>query len=137
MLRYNCCRMPASIDRMIQEENLRFLDNRDVFCDNYFDFVHDIVSTNVRSRSSASASCGRSNFGQSVSGAAADDFDAMCVDAVKLGILFLFNTYSHLKTRRGAFVQVLIHTVIYSFVQYDQEPPRGGPTGFYPGNFRC
>ena len=101
--------MPASIDRMIQEENLRFLDNRDVFCDNYFDFVHDIVSTNVRSRSSASAPCGRSNFGQSVGGAAADDFDAMCVDAVKLGILFLFNTYSHLKTRRGAFVQVLFH----------------------------
>ena len=100
------CRMPASIERMIQEENLRFLDNRDVFCDNYFDFVHDIVSTNVRSRSSASS--GRSNFGQSVSGAA-DDFDAMCVDAVKLGILFLFNTYSHLKTRSGAFVQVLFH----------------------------
>ena len=90
--------MPASIERMIQEENLRFLDNRDVFCDNYFDFVHDIVSTNVRSRSSARS------FGQS------SDFDAMCVDAVKLGIFFLFNTYSHLKTRSGAFVQVRICT---------------------------
>ena len=41
--------MPASVERLIQEENLKFLDNRDVFCDNYFDFVHDIVSTNVRS----------------------------------------------------------------------------------------
>ena len=94
--------MPASIERMIQEENLRFLDNRDVFCDNYFDFVHDIVSTNVRS----SRSSGRKSFGGQTVGA--DDFDAMCVDAVKLGILFLFNTYSHLKTRRGAFVQVLV-----------------------------
>ena len=112
---------------MIQEENLRFLDNRDVFCDNYFDFVHDIVSTNVRSRSSGRnrhasplkrhlVQYGKPSFESDLRSSSAppftqnvgaDDFDKMCVDAVKLGILFLFNTYSHLRTRRGGYVQVL------------------------------
>ena len=56
MVTSDICRMPASIERMIHEENLRFLDNRDVFCQNYFDFVHDVVSTNVRSTSRSNSS---------------------------------------------------------------------------------
>jgi ubiquitin carboxyl-terminal hydrolase 9/24 len=82
-------RMPASIERGVQEENLRFLDNRDVYCTEYYSFVQDLLNSNVLvSRKS--------------SGVTSDQYDSLCVDAVRLGVNFVFNTYFHLKTRKAA-----------------------------------
>ena len=35
-------RMPASIERSIREENLRFMQNRDVFSEDYYSFLYEV-----------------------------------------------------------------------------------------------
>ena len=42
-------RMPSAIERGIQEENLRFLQNRDVFCDDYYQFISQLINANRNS----------------------------------------------------------------------------------------
>ena len=42
-------RMPANIDREIQEENLQFLQNRDVYSEDYYRFIFELCDTNARS----------------------------------------------------------------------------------------
>ena len=34
--------MPASIERSIREENLRFMQNRDVFSEDYYSFLYEV-----------------------------------------------------------------------------------------------
>ncbi len=85
-------RMPAAIERGVQEENLRFLENREVYCEEYYDFVQDLLKAVVLTGSRRS------------SAVSASDFDEMCVEAVRLGVHFLLNTYLHLKTRRAVVV---------------------------------
>ena len=36
-------RMPASIERSIREENLRFMQNRDVFSEDYYSFLYEVI----------------------------------------------------------------------------------------------
>ena len=36
-------RMPASIERSIREENLRFMQNRDVFSEDYYSFLYEVT----------------------------------------------------------------------------------------------
>jgi hypothetical protein len=40
-------RMPSSIEHGIQEENLRFLQNRDVFCEDYYLVNIDILTSRL------------------------------------------------------------------------------------------
>ena len=40
-------RMPASIERSIREENLRFMQNRDVFSEDYYSFLYEVTHTKV------------------------------------------------------------------------------------------
>ena len=35
--------MPASIERSIREENLRFMQNRDVFSEDYYSFLYEVI----------------------------------------------------------------------------------------------
>ena len=35
--------MPASIERSIREENLRFMQNRDVFSEDYYSFLYEVT----------------------------------------------------------------------------------------------
>lgn len=76
-------RMPAAIERGIQEENLRFLENRDVFCDGYYEFVLELMKTTI--------SWAERNPG---------NFSKVAVQAISLGVNFLVNTYFHLKNRQ-------------------------------------
>ena len=43
-------RMPPRIEQGIQEENLRFLLNRDVYSEDYYQFICDLVSVNAQTR---------------------------------------------------------------------------------------
>ena len=43
-------RMPASIERSIREENLRFMQNRDVFSDDYYKFMYELTTANTVSK---------------------------------------------------------------------------------------
>ena len=36
--------MPASIERSIREENLKFMQNRDVFSEDYYSFLYEVKS---------------------------------------------------------------------------------------------
>ena len=42
--------MPPRIEQGIQEENLRFLLNRDVYSEDYYQFICDLVSVNAQTR---------------------------------------------------------------------------------------
>ena len=39
--------MPAVIQRSINEENLQFMQHRDVYCPEYFDFITALAVTNM------------------------------------------------------------------------------------------
>ena len=84
-------RMPSQIERGIQEENLKFLKNRDIYCDDYFKFVHQLV-----------------NQGGSV------------LDSVKLGVHFLFNSYLHLKRRQVQVMKDCVE-VVERFINSSKE----------------
>ena len=45
-------RMPASIERSIREENLRFMQNRDVFSEDYYSFLYEVTHNFKRQQSS-------------------------------------------------------------------------------------
>ena len=45
-------RMPASIERSIREENLRFMQNRDVFSEDYYSFLYEVTYNFKRQQSS-------------------------------------------------------------------------------------
>ena len=38
--------MPPAIQRSVNEENLQFMQHRDVYCVEYFEFVRDLAITN-------------------------------------------------------------------------------------------
>ena len=40
-------RIPAAIERSIREDNLRFLQNRDLYCEDYFRFIYQLVTANT------------------------------------------------------------------------------------------
>ncbi|KAL4237154.1 Ubiquitin carboxyl-terminal hydrolase 24 [Mactra antiquata] len=73
-------KMPASIQRMIHSENLTFVKNRDVYNEEYFRFVKNLVARN-------------SNHTQH------NDYCQMCVVSLQLAVKFLFNTYLRTKKK--------------------------------------
>ena len=81
-------RMPASIERSIREENLRFMQNRDVFSEDYYDFLYQLATTNSNTVSRNPS---------------AEEREQLNTESVKLAVHFLFNTYYHVRRRqRGA-----------------------------------
>ena len=76
-------RMPPSIERAIREENLRFMQNRDVYCQDYNKFIYDLATVNSMSRARTG-----------------EQYSDLSVQSVKLSVMFLFNTYYHVKRRK-------------------------------------
>ncbi len=87
-------RMPASIERTIQEENLHFLENRDVFCVEYYSFIRELIGCNSASHSVAPGSK-----------TLISDYDQLCECSVKLAVNFLCHTYFHLAKRESAVME--------------------------------
>ena len=74
--------MPTSIEQNIHDENQRFILNRDVFCQDYYSFVCDLLATNASSRA-----------------AIAKD-EGIALQSVKLAVYFMLNSYAHTKKRQ-------------------------------------
>ena len=74
--------MPTSIEQTIHDENQRFILNRDVFCQDYYSFVCDLLSANASSRA-----------------AIAKD-ESIALQSVKLAVYFMLNSYAHTKKRQ-------------------------------------
>jgi ubiquitin carboxyl-terminal hydrolase 9/24 len=73
-------RMPVRIQRAVEEENLKFMQNRDVFNEDYFNFIKNLILVNL--------------------GYIADDpWGSLGVNSVKLAVHFLFHTYFHTQER--------------------------------------
>ena len=88
--------MPPRIEQCIQEENLRFLLNRDIYSEEYYNFVVDLVSicVNVPSKKSM-----------------IKDNSQVAVDAVSLAVNFLLNTYTHAKQRQKFVIGDILEAV--------------------------
>ena len=71
-------RMPGSVERAIREENLRFMQNRDVYSEDYYRFVYELVTVNTYRRSSP-------------------QFPLLCRESATLALQFLLNTYLHVR----------------------------------------
>ncbi|XP_052775472.1 ubiquitin carboxyl-terminal hydrolase 24-like isoform X3 [Mya arenaria] len=73
-------KMPPSIQRLIHSENLTFIKNRDVYNQEYFRFVKNLVARNTMS-------CKH------------PDYSDMCVVSLQLAVKFLFNLYFRTKKK--------------------------------------
>lgn len=85
-------RMPASVERGIQEENLKFLENRDIFSEEYYNFIQNLLSANVHS-------------------ARNPNFESLCENTVLLAVNFLCNTYLHLRERQSLLVGDFVDSI--------------------------
>ena len=93
---FSVSRMPPSIERAIREENLRFMQNRDVYSEDYNNFMFDLATVNTYKQRSA-------------------DYVTLSQESVKVAVQFLFNTYYHVRRRkRSALVDWTdaIHSII-------------------------
>ncbi len=94
----NATQMPSPIEKEIQEENLRFLLRRDVYCEEYYKFITDLTAINC------STSVIKGN-------------DCLAQESVRLAVNFLLNSYAHLKRRQKSFMSELVDTV-ETYVKY-------------------
>ncbi|TRY69996.1 hypothetical protein TCAL_02811 [Tigriopus californicus] len=86
-------KMPPPIERDIQEENLRFLENRDVFCREYYTFITELIQVNMTRKPQMSD----------------DEYDQLGTYSLRLGIHFLLNTYFHLKRKDSALIGEIVN----------------------------
>ncbi|XP_034036320.1 ubiquitin carboxyl-terminal hydrolase 24 isoform X2 [Thalassophryne amazonica] len=73
-------KMPASIYRMVRDENLKFMRNRDVYNSDYFNFTLSLASVNATKLKHP-------------------DYQAMAKESLQLAVHFLFHTYLHTKKK--------------------------------------
>ena len=97
----NSSQMPSTIEQGIQEENLRFLLRRDVYCEEYFRFVTDLTATNSS----------KSLINQN---------PKLAIQSVKLAVHFLLNSYAHFQKRNKSLMSSLVDT-IETYVEYSSE----------------
>ena len=93
--------MPPRIEQGIQEENLRFLLNRDVYSEDYYQFICDLVSVNAQTRRLVI----RENL-------------PVAVNAVNLAVNFLLNTYTHAKRRQKVIIGDLLDAIEFYLGKY-------------------
>ena len=96
--------MPPRIEQGIQEENLRFLLNRDVYSEDYYQFICDLVSVNAQTRRLVIR----------------EHQIPVAVDAVDLAVNFLLNTYTHAKRRQKAIIGDLIDAIEF-YLEHSSE----------------
>ncbi|CAM1321691.1 USP24 (predicted) [Pycnogonum litorale] len=82
-------KMPARIQRIIKTENLHFMQNRDVYNDEYISFVKKLV------------------FSASEQSSSGD----ILLQALRLAVNFLLNTYLHMKSRDKNTVDEWLNTI--------------------------
>lgn len=109
-------RMPANIEREINEENLRFLQNRDVYCDDYYKFVIELVSTNLNSAPANGLSLGVRQMAMggrtgAISSKLSEDHGRLRLESVRLATNFLLNSYVHVKKRQKMVMSDILQNI--------------------------
>ena len=94
-------KMPSTIEQGIQEENLRFLLRRDVYCEEYFRFVTELTAANASTR-------------------IIKQNPKLAIESVKLAAHFLLNSYAHLKKRNKSLMSGLVDT-IETYLEYSSQ----------------
>ena len=99
--------MPASIERSIREENLRFMQNRDVFSEDYYSFLYEVnIGMDLLQKLCVSLLSWTpynifhfqlTNANSGPVSRNPEDQEQMNTESVKLAIHFLFNTYYHVR----------------------------------------
>ncbi len=100
-------RMPASVERGVQEENLRFLENRDVFSQEYYNFVADLLQCCTGGGGGGT----RSRTGMGKRGEGETERELQCENAVRLAVSFLCNTYFHVRERQSGVISDTVDAV--------------------------
>ncbi|KAK8401660.1 hypothetical protein O3P69_001054 [Scylla paramamosain] len=93
--------MPPRIMSAITYENLTFLKNRDVFCQDYFTFIQQICSANA----------GSGQF---------DVTAPISIQVVRLGVNFLLNTYLRIKDKEEPVITHWVE-ILSSWVKHSKE----------------
>uniref|UniRef100_T1IKX5 ubiquitinyl hydrolase 1 n=1 Tax=Strigamia maritima TaxID=126957 RepID=T1IKX5_STRMM len=91
-------RMPARIQQMVHEENLHFMQNRDVYCEEYFSFVYQLVICNMN----------------------ANNRSVCSTTSAELAISFLLNTYFRTKNKEIGVIDIWSNTLA-SLLDQSQE----------------
>ena len=109
-------RMPTIIEREINEENLRFLQNRDVYCEDYYKFILELASTNVNPAPANGLSLGVGQLAMgggtcTFSSKLTEDHSRLRLESVRLATNFLLNSYVHVKKRQKMVMNDIIENV--------------------------
>ena len=109
-------RMPAAIEREINEENLRFLQNRDLYSDDYYKFIFELTSINFNSHPTNGLSLGVSNMDMegetgSYSLQMKENSSRLKLESVRLATHFLLNSYVHVKKRQKEVMNDIVQNI--------------------------
>ena len=113
---FEMSRMPANIEREINEENLRFLQNRDVYCEDYYKFILELASINATPTPANGLSLGVRQMAM-VGGSATipsklpEDHSRLRLESVRLATSFLLNSYVHVKKRQKVVMTDIIQNI--------------------------
>ena len=107
--------MPAAIEREINEENLRFLQNRDVYSEDYYKFISELTSINLNSTPTNGLSLGVRHM--DVGGETdnypckVEDNSRLKLESVRLATHFLLNSYIHVKKRQKVMMNDIVQNI--------------------------
>ena len=109
-------RMPATIEREINEENLRFLQNRDVFSEDYYKFISELSSINLSSAPANGLSIGvrHMDVGEETGNHSAkviENSSHLKLQSVRLATHFLLNSYIHVKKRQKEVMNDIVQNI--------------------------
>ena len=109
-------RMPAPIEREINEENLRFLQNRDVYSEDYYKFIFELASINLNSVPANGLSLGVRHMDmegdmENLSSKFEKDDSRLKLESVRLATHFLLNSYVHVKKRQKVVMNDIVHNI--------------------------
>ena len=89
--------MPSAIERGIQEENMRFLQNRDVFCEDYYHFICQLINANRGFAPPPPPRLFEVRGSNPVPEPKSSS--TLAIESVRLAVHFLLNSYYHVKKR--------------------------------------
>jgi len=107
-------RMPSTIEREIQEENLQFLQNRDVYSEDYYRFIFQLCQVNSRTSGGGGGAGGfssKSIVAASSVAERAERTSLMRRESVRLSVHFLLNSYLHVKKRQRTVMNDMVDNI--------------------------
>jgi len=89
-------KMPPLIERGIREDNMKFMQNRDLYCEDYYKFVYSLAKLNIVTLERRRH---RSRRLSANTTALSPQVQSMYISSMKLAVNFFLNTYCHVRNR--------------------------------------